>query len=74
MLCVSQMAGVRNKDRGEAAQPLDDLPRLVEPPRMGVAGGKKAIRWGVARILDDDQNVVASLGYADFLGAYKAQV
>jgi len=24
-------------------------------------------------ILDDDQNVVAALGYADFLGAYKAQ-
>ena len=24
-------------------------------------------------ILDDDQNVVASLGYADFLAAYKAQ-
>ena len=24
-------------------------------------------------ILDDDQNVVATLSYADFLGAYKAQ-
>jgi hypothetical protein len=24
-------------------------------------------------ILDDDQNVVASLSYADFLGVYKAQ-
>ena len=24
-------------------------------------------------ILDDDQNVIAALSYADFLGAYKAQ-
>jgi hypothetical protein len=24
-------------------------------------------------ILDDDQNVIASLSYTDFLGAYKAQ-
>jgi hypothetical protein len=32
----------------------------------------KVIR-GLLQLLDDDQNVIAALSYADFLGAYKAQ-
>ncbi len=53
MLGVPKVAGVRYHDRGDGAQPRDDLSRVVEPTHMGVAGGEKAIRARKARILLD---------------------
>ena len=40
MLGVPQEAGVRYHDRGNGAQPRDDLSCVVEPTHMGVAGGE----------------------------------
>ena len=53
MLGVPQEAGVRYHDRGDGAQPRDDLSRVVEPAHMRVAGGEIAIRLRVAWILLD---------------------
>ena len=53
MLGVPQVAGVRYHDRGNGAQPRDDLARFVEPRPWAIAGGEKAISHGEARILLD---------------------
>jgi hypothetical protein len=53
VLGIAQVAGVRNHDTGNGAQALDDLPRLVEPADMRVAGGENPIRVRMARILLD---------------------
>ena len=53
MLGVPQVAGVRYHDRGDGAQPRDDLSGVVESTYMDVAGGEKAIRLRVAWILLD---------------------
>ena len=44
VLGVSQEAGVRDHDRGNGPQPLDDFSGVVEPTQMRVAGGEKAVR------------------------------
>ena len=53
MLRVPQVAGARYYDRGNGPQPRDDVSCIVEPAHMGIAGGEKAIRHRVARILLD---------------------
>jgi hypothetical protein len=42
-----------SSDRGNSAQPRDDLSGVVELTHIGVAGGEKAIRLRVAWILLD---------------------
>jgi hypothetical protein len=53
MLGVSQVAGVRDHDRGNGPQPRDDLSCVVEPTHMRVAGSESAIWVREARILLD---------------------
>ena len=53
MLRVPQIAGIRYDNRDNGAQPLDDIACLIEPPQMGVAGGKIAICCWLVRILLD---------------------
>jgi hypothetical protein len=55
VLRVPQVAGVPDHDRGNSPQPCDDLPSVVEPTHMGIAGGEIAIWVRVARILLDRQ-------------------
>src|SRR6516165_1173388 len=50
VLWVAQARDVRHHDGGQRAQPLDDLPRIVEPPRMRIARGEIAIWLRVARV------------------------
>jgi len=51
MLDVPQRCDLRNNQRGNCAQPLDDLSRFVEPPHMDEAGSEKAIRLSKTRML-----------------------
>ena len=53
MLRVPQGAGVRDRDRGDGAQPRDNLSGIVKPTHMGVASGEIAIRRWVGWILLD---------------------
>ena len=57
MLGVPQDAGVRwYRDRGDGAQPLDDLSCLFEPTHMRIAGGEIAIRlWKIGIFLDREE-------------------
>ena len=48
-----RIASVRYHDRGDGAQPRDDLSRVIEPSHMRVAGGEKAIRVREVRIVLD---------------------
>jgi hypothetical protein len=52
---VPQIARVRDNDRGDGAQLGDDLPGVVEPAHVGIAGGEKAMRQGQTRVLLDDK-------------------
>ena len=53
MLKVPERRAARYHDRGQGPQPLDDLSGFVEQTHVGVAGGEKAMRLRVGRILLD---------------------
>ena len=55
VLRVTQVSDRRHYGRGDVAQPLDDVARLIEPAHMGVAGGEKAVRLRPTRILLDSE-------------------
>jgi len=53
MLAVSMVADIRYHRNADGPQPRDDFPRSLGAAHMGIAGGEKAIRHRVARILLD---------------------
>ena len=53
MLAVSMVADIRYHREADGAQACDDFPCFGEASLMGIAGGEKAIRHRVARILLD---------------------
>ena len=58
MLRITQEVCVCDHDRGDGAQPLDDLACVLEPTHLRIAGGKIAIRNREAGILLDRQEQV----------------
>src|SRR5215470_4107589 len=58
MLRISKLRVGWNYSTGDGAQSPDDISRLVEPPHMGVAGGKVAIsRWEARIVLDGEEEI-----------------
>ena len=53
MLTIPHVADIRYYRKADGAQARDDFPRFGEACHMGIAGGEKAIRHRVARILLD---------------------
>ena len=49
---------IRHDERGNGAQPGDDRACLVEPPHMGVARGRNAIRLREAGVFMDREEDV----------------
>jgi hypothetical protein len=75
---VSQVAGVRDHDRDNGPQSRNDLSSVVEPTRMGVAGGENARRVREAWIfLDREEQFRYRLIEApseEMRGAYHAEL